>query len=332
MSYKIVVAGATGLVGKTIIKVLEELNIPVSDLIPVASARSAGKTVFFHDKEVKVVKVEEALRAKPDIAIFSAGSDFSLKYAPAFAKAGTTVIDNSSAWRNDPEIPLVVPDVNASVLKKDHKIIANPNCSTIQMVVALYPLHRAFNLKSVHVTTYQSVSGSGMAGIQQLEDERKGNKTNLQAYPYPIDLNVIPMGGSFDENGYSQEEMKLVNETRKILGLKDLPVTPAVARVPVKGGHSEAISASFRKDFDIRNVRDILSLHNGIHLQDNPENNVYPMPLFAEGRDEVLIGRLRKDLFQKNTLNMWVVADNLRKGAATNAVQIAQYLLANKLV
>lgn len=332
MSYKIAVAGATGLVGQTIIKVLQELNIPVARLIPVASSRSAGKTISFRDKEITVVEVQEALDAKPDIAIFSAGSEFSSKYASAFAEAGTTVIDNSSAWRDDPETPLIVPEVNASVLKTDHKIIANPNCSTIQMVVALYPLHRAFHLKSVHVTTYQSVSGSGMAGIQQLDDERKGHKTNYHAYPFPIDLNVIPQGGTFDENGYSQEEMKLVNESRKILGLKDLQVTPTVARVPVKGGHSEAITASFRKDFDISNVRDILSLHNGIHLQDNPGNNVYPMPLFAEGRDEVLIGRLRKDLFQKNTLNMWVVADNLRKGAATNAVQIAQYLLAKKLV
>ncbi len=332
MSYKIAVAGATGLVGQTIIKALEEFNIPVAKLIPVASSRSAGKTIWFRDKEITVVRVEEALRAKPDMAIFSAGSGFSSEYAAAFNHEGTTVIDNSSAWRNDPDIPLIVPEVNAHVLKTDHKIIANPNCSTIQMVVALYPLHRAFYLKSIHVTTYQSVSGSGMKGIRQLEDERRGNKTNHHAYPYPIDLNVIPMGGSFDENGYSEEEMKLVNESRKILGLKNLQVTPTVARVPVKGGHSEAITASFKKDFDIRNVRDILSLHNGIHLQDNPRNNVFPMPLFAEGRDEVLIGRLRKDLFQKNTLNMWVVADNLRKGAATNAVQIAQYLMANKLV
>ena len=332
MDYKIAVAGATGLVGRTIIKVLEELNIPVAKLILVASSRSTGKKIWFRDKEVTVVKVEEALRAKPDIAIFSAGSEFSAEYAPLFAQKGTKVIDNSSAWRDDPEVPLIVPEVNASVLQSDHKIIANPNCSTIQMMVALYPLHRAFYLKSIHVTTYQSVSGSGMAGIHQLEAERSGSKPDYNAYPYPIDLNVIPQGGSFDENGYSQEEMKLVNESRKILGLNDLPVTPTVARVPVKGGHSEAITASFKKDFDISNVRDILSLHNGIHLQDNPANNVYPMPLFAEGRDEVLIGRLRKDLFQKNTLNMWVVADNLRKGAATNAVQIAQYLLAKKLV
>ncbi|MDZ7776208.1 MAG: aspartate-semialdehyde dehydrogenase [Bacteroidales bacterium] len=332
MRYTIAVVGATGLVGRQIIKVLEELNLPVEQLIPVASSRSAGKKVLFRGREVSVKKVTEALKAKPHIAIFSAGAGLSKDYAQKFAAAGITVIDNSSAWRNEQDIPLVVPEINARMLNKEHKIIANPNCSTIQMVVALYPLHRAFQLKRVWISTYQSVSGSGMKGIEQMNNEREGKHTSAAAYPYQIDLNVIPQGGAFDENGYSEEEMKLVHETRKILSISDLKVTATVARVPVKGGHSEAITAEFGKDFDIRNVRDILSLHRGIQLQDNPYNNLYPMPLFAEGKDDVFVGRLRKDLFSKNTLNMWVVTDNLRKGAATNAVQIAQYLIANKLV
>lgn len=332
VKYTIAVIGATGLVGQAIIKVLEEMNLPVGKLIPVSSRRSAGKKINFQGREIAVQQMPEALAAKPHIAIFSAGAALSREEAPRFAAAGTTVIDNSSAWRSDDDIPLIVPEINASILEKQHKIIANPNCSTIQMVVALYPLHRAFQLKRVWVATYQSVSGSGMKGIHQMNSERQGKRVSEEAYPYQIDLNVIPQGGAFDENGYSEEEMKLVHETRKILSIPGLGVTATVARVPVKGGHSEAITAEFDNDFDIRNVRDILSLHRGIHLQDNPNNNLYPMPLYAEGKDDVFVGRLRKDLFSKKTLNMWVVADNLRKGAATNAVQIAQYLMANKLV
>lgn len=331
MNYKIAVVGATGLVGKTIIKVMEEMNLPVKQLIPVASSRSTGKKIKFRGHDVVVTDPQTAIELKPHIAIFSAGADASRDLAPQFAEAGITVIDNSSAWRMDPDVPLVVPEVNASAIQKHHKIIANPNCSTIQMVMALYPLHKAFTLKRVVVSTYQSVSGSGMKGLQQLDDERQGKQV-LGPYPYQIDLNVLPQGGAFDENGYSQEELKLVFESRKILSIPKLKVSPTVARVPVKGGHSEAITAEFANDFDIRNVRDILSLHRGIRLQDNPFKEVYPMPFYIKDRDEVFVGRLRKDLSQKNTLNMWVVADNLRKGAATNTVQIAQYLIAEKYV
>lgn len=329
MGYKIAVVGATGLVGQTIIKIIEELNLPVSDLIPVASARSQGKTVRFRGKTIKVVDANTAISKEPKVAIFSAGASASRELAPQFTDAGIIVIDNSSAWRMDENVPLVVPEVNASQILKKHKIIANPNCSTIQMVVALHPLHKAYNLKRVIVSTYQSVTGSGMKGAKQLDDERAGRVAN-GPYPYQIDLNVIPQGGSFEQNGYSQEELKLVYESRKILGIKDLSVTPTVVRVPVKGGHSESVTAEFAKDFEITNVRDIFSMHDGIRLMDDPFKEVYPMPLYSEGRDEVFIGRLRKDLFQKNTLNMWVVSDNLRKGAATNAVQIAQYIISQK--
>lgn len=329
MDYKFAVVGATGLVGRTIIKIMEELNLPVGELIPVASARSQGKTIRFRGKDIKVVDAETAIAKRPKIAIFSAGSGTSKDLAPKFADAGIYVIDNSSAWRMDENVPLVVPEINASQIEKKHKIIANPNCSTIQMVVALYPLHKAFGLKRVIVSTYQSVTGSGIKGSQQLDRERNGEIAE-GPYPYQIDLNVIPQGGSFEQNGYSQEELKLVYESRKILDIQNLSVSPTVVRVPVKGGHSESVTAEFTKDFEITNVRDILSMHRGIRLLDDPFKEVYPMPLYSEGRDEVFVGRLRKDLFRKNTLNMWVVADNLRKGAATNAVQIAQYILSQK--
>jgi len=331
MKYKIAVVGATGLVGQVMLKVLEEGHFPVSQLIPVASSKSVGKKIAFQDKELEVQDIAYALAQKPHIAIFSAGGSFSKEYATKFADAGTTVIDNSSAWRMDENVPLVVPEVNAGDLNINHKIIANPNCSTIQLVVALSPLHQALKLKRLIVATYQSVTGSGGEAVEQLENERNGNY-DLLHYPHQIDLNVLPHGGNFLKNGYTEEEMKLVYETRKIFNLPDLKVTATVARVPVKGGHSEAVTAEFDNDFNIRNIRDILAITKGITLQDNPSQNIYPMPRYVEGENDVFVGRLRKDLFIDKTLNLWVVADNLRKGAATNAVQIAEYLITNKMV
>ncbi len=331
MKYSISVVGATGLVGQTILNVLEELKFPVKTLIPVASASSTGKKVFFQQQAIEVQSIDYLLDNPTDIAIFSAGKAFSLQYAPLLSQKGTVVIDNSSAWRNHDDIPLVIPEVNAHILTKTDKIIANPNCSTIQLIMALYPLHRAFGLKHIVVSTYQSVSGSGLAGIQQLDNERLG-KDSEKCYPHPIDLNVIPQGGDFLENGYTEEEMKLVNESQKILNLKDLKVSPTVVRVPVKGGHSESVTATFDKDMTVEEAKTILAEFSGICLQDNPTASLYPMPLFAENKNDVFVGRIRKDLFIKNTLNMWIVADNLRKGAATNAVQIAQYLIQHHLV
>ena len=331
MKYKIAVVGATGLVGQVMLKVLEEGHFPVSQLIPVASSKSVGKKITFQDKELEVQDIAYALAQKPHIAIFSAGGSFSKEYATKFADAGTTVIDNSSAWRMDENVPLVVPEVNAGDLNINHKIIANPNCSTIQLVVALSPLHQALKLKRLIVATYQSVTGSGGEAVEQLENERNGNY-DLLHYPHQIDLNVLPHGGDFLKNGYTEEEMKLVYETRKIFNLPDLKVTATVARVPVKGGHSEAVTAEFENDFNIRNIRDILAITKGVTLQDNPSQNIYPMPRYVEGENDVFVGRLRKDLFIDKTLNLWVVADNLRKGAATNAVQIAEYLITNKMV
>ena len=328
---KIAVVGATGLVGGEILKVLAERNFPVTELIPVSSERSVGKTIEFKGKAYKVHSVEDAIKAKPAIAIFSAGGSTSLALAPRFAEVGTTVIDNSSAWRMNPAHKLIVPEINAQELTRDDKIIANPNCSTIQMVVALNPLHKKYGLKRVVVSTYQSVTGTGKAAVDQLMNERQGN-TESKVYPHPIDLNLIPHIDVFQDNGYTKEEMKIVLETKKILGDDNVKVTATTVRIPVIGGHSEAINAEFNEEFDLNEVYEILRQAPGVVVEDDVQSFKYPMPLNAHGKDEVFVGRLRRDETQAKTLNMWVVADNLRKGAATNAVQIAEYLLENKLV
>jgi aspartate-semialdehyde dehydrogenase len=328
---KVAVVGATGLVGTMMLKVLEERNFPVSELIPVASAKSAGKELSFKGKQYKVVTVEEAIAAKPDIALFSAGGTTSLEQAPKFAAVGTTVIDNSSAWRMDPAKKLVVPEVNAQVLTKADKIIANPNCSTIQMVVALKPLHEKYKIKRVVVSTYQSVTGTGVKAVDQLMNERKGIQGEM-AYAYPIDLNVIPQIDIFQENGYTKEEMKMIQETQKIMGDDSIKVTATTVRIPVMGGHSESVNIEFENDFDLAEVRRLLENQEGILVVDDPANLKYPMPKDAHNRDEIFVGRIRRDESQPNTLNMWIVSDNLRKGAATNAVQIAEYLVAHQLI
>src|SRR6476469_7846918 len=322
---KVAVVGATGLVGTKMLQVLEERNFPVTELIPVASERSVGKEVTFKGKDYKVVSAEDAIAAKPNVAIFSAGGSTSLEWAPKFAEAGITVIDNSSAWRMDPTKKLVVPEVNADVLTKDDRIIANPNCSTIQMVVALEPLHKKYKIKRIVVSTYQSVTGTGKKAVDQLFNERKGESGEM-AYKYPIDLNVIPQIDVFLENGYTKEEMKMVLETKKIMGDDSIRVTSTTVRIPVVGGHSEALNIEFEKDFDLTKVRELLAATSGVIVVDDPANAKYPMPMDAHGKDEVLVGRIRRDESQDKTLNMWCVADNLRKGAATNAVQIAEYL------
>ena len=311
-------------------KVLEERGYGDCTFIPAASARSVGKEVEFAGKSYKVVSVEDAIEKRPDIAIFSAGSGPSLQYAPLFAAKGTVVVDNSSAWRSDPAKPLVVPEINGDVITAADKIIANPNCSTIQMVMALAPLHKRYRIKRIVVSTYQSITGTGMKAVQQLRDERAGISGD-KVYPYQIDMNLFPHGGTFEPNGYTTEEMKLLNETRKILRDPDIAVTATVVRVPVTGGHSEAVNVEFYEDFDLLEVRTLLANMPGVVLQDDPAHNVYPMPLFAEGKDEVFVGRVRRDESQPKTLNLWVVADNLRKGAATNAVQIAQWVEARFL-
>lgn len=328
---KIAVVGATGLVGGEVLKVLAEFDIPVTELYPVASARSIGKKIAFKGKDYEVVGLEKAIELKPDIAIFSAGGDTSKEWAPQFAAVGTTVIDNSSAWRMDPTKKLVVPEINASELTAQDKIIANPNCSTIQMVLALAPLHKAYGVKRVVVSTYQSVTGTGKAAVDQLNNERAG-KDGEKAYPYEIDLNVLPHIDVFQENGYTKEEMKMINETKKILSDDSIQVTATTVRLPVMGGHSESINVEFEKDFDVNEVRELLAATPGIIVQDDPANNIYPMPKFAHGKDEVFVGRIRRDESHDKALNFWCVADNLRKGAATNAVQIAQFLVENKLV
>lgn len=328
---KIAVVGATGLVGGEILKVLAERNLFVSELIPVASERSVGKTVKFKGKDYVVHSVEDAIAAKPAIAIFSAGGSTSLALAPKFAAAGITVIDNSSAWRMSPDHKLIVPEINANELTKDDKIIANPNCSTIQMVVALNPLYKRYGLKRIVVSTYQSVTGTGKAAVDQLMNERNGIEGD-KVYPHRIDLNLIPHIDVFLDNGYTKEEMKMVNETKKILGNDAIQVTATTVRIPVMGGHSEAINVEFNEEYDLQEVRDLLSSAPGVIVEDDVKSFKYPMPLNAHGKDEVFVGRLRRDETQPRTLNMWVVADNLRKGAATNAVQIAEYLIANKLV
>jgi aspartate-semialdehyde dehydrogenase len=327
---KIAVVGATGLVGRTMLKVLEERNFPVDSIIPVASEKSVGMEVAFKGKNYKVISLEDAVKAKPDIALFSAGGSVSLEWAPKFAEAGTTVIDNSSAWRMDKTKKLIVPEVNAHVLTPADKIIANPNCSTIQMVVALNPLHEKYKIKRIVVSTYQSVSGTGHKGVSQMMDERNG-KSGVKAYPHDIDMNVIPHIDVFLENDYTKEEMKMVNETKKIMGDENIRLTATTVRVPVKGGHSEAVNVEFEKDFTVNDVKKILKQSKGIIVVDEPSKNSYPMPKNAEGKDEVFVGRIRRDESQPNTLNLWIVADNLRKGAATNAVQIAEYLAEKNL-
>ena len=329
---KIAVVGATGLVGGEIMKVLEERNFPVTELIPVASERSVGKQVAFKGKQYTVVSYEDAIAAKPAIAIFSAGGGTSLKLAPQFAAAGITVVDNSSAWRMDPTKKLVVPEINAGELTPEDKIIANPNCSTIQMVVVLNPLHKKYKIKRVVVSTYQSVTGTGKAAVDQLFAERAGNQEAPKVYPHPIDLNVLPHIDVFLDNGYTKEEMKMTNETKKIMGDDSIAVTATTVRIPTIGGHSEAVNIEFENEFDLDEVRDILNHTEGVVVQDDPKNFVYPMPLTAHGKDETFVGRIRRDESQPKTLNLWIVADNLRKGAATNAVQIAEYLVAHNLV
>jgi aspartate-semialdehyde dehydrogenase len=329
---KVAVVGATGLVGSAMLKVLTERNFPVSELIPVASEKSIGKEVSFKGKNYKVVGYEDAIKMKPALALFSAGGSTSLELAPKFAEAGITVIDNSSAWRMDPDKKLVVPEVNADVLTAEDKIIANPNCSTIQMVVALKPLHDKYTVTRVVVSTYQSVTGTGVKAVQQLMDERAGKHDGEKAYPYTIDMNALPHIDKFCENGYTKEEMKMVNETIKIMGDEGIRVTATTVRIPVMGGHSESVNVEFDNEFDLLDVRKILSNAPGVVLVDDIENLKYPMPKDAHERDEVFVGRIRRDETQPRTLNMWIVADNLRKGAATNAIQIAEYLLQQGLL
>jgi aspartate-semialdehyde dehydrogenase len=328
---KIAVVGATGLVGTKMIQVLEQRNFPVTELIPVASERSVGKEVSYKGKKYKVVSMETAISMKPEIALFSAGGSTSLEWAPKFAAAGITVIDNSSAWRMDAGKKLVVPEINADSLQKTDKIIANPNCSTIQMVVALNPLHKKYKIKRIVVSTYQSVTGTGVKAVDQLMNERKGIKGEM-AYAYPIDLNVIPHIDVFTDNGYTKEEMKMVNETKKIMGDNNIRVTATTVRIPVMGGHSESVNVEFENEFDLDEIRAILQKEPGVILVDDVKNLKYPMPMDAHDKDEVFVGRLRRDETQPKTLNMWIVSDNLRKGAATNAVQIAEYLVEKKLV
>jgi len=321
--------GATGLVGEVMMRVLEERNFPVNTFIPCASARSVGREVSFRGKAHQVRSVEDGLAARPDIALFSAGSAISKQYAEAFAKAGCVVIDNSSAWRGDPTVPLVVPEVNPHTVTKDTRIIANPNCSTIQMVVPLAPLHRTYGIRRLVISTYQSVTGTGVKAVKQLQDERAG-KQGEKAYPHPIDLNCFPHGGDFLDNGYTAEEMKLVHETRKILEAKDIRITATVVRIPVMGGHSEAVNLELEKDFILEEVRHLLEQTPGVVVQDDPATNTYPMPRLVEGRDEVYVGRIRRDPSVPNGLDLWIVADNLRKGAAVNAVQIAEVVRSKK--
>ncbi|MBC6491768.1 aspartate-semialdehyde dehydrogenase [Flavihumibacter stibioxidans] len=328
---KVAVVGATGLVGTKMLQVLAERNFPVTELVPVASEKSVGKEVEYMGKKFRVVSMTDAIAAKPDVALFSAGGSTSLEWAPKFAEAGITVIDNSSAWRMDPTKPLVVPEINADVLTANDKIIANPNCSTIQMVVALNPLHKKYGIKRVVVSTYQSVTGTGVKAVDQLMNERKGVEGEM-AYKYPIDLNVIPQIDVFLDNGYTKEEMKMVNETKKIMRDDSILVTATTVRIPVMGGHSESVNVEFERDFDLAEVRSLLSAAPGVVVVDDPANAQYPMPRDAHEKDEVFVGRLRRDESQPNTLNMWIVSDNLRKGAATNAVQIAEYLAAKGLL
>jgi aspartate-semialdehyde dehydrogenase len=328
---RVAVVGATGMVGEVMLQVLAERNFPVTELIPVASEKSVGKQIEWKGTNYTVVGLQTAVEMRPDIALFSAGGETSLAWAPKFAEVGTTVIDNSSAWRMDPTKKLIVPEINASELTKDDKIIANPNCSTIQMVMVLAPLHHKYKIKRIVVSTYQSITGTGVKAVQQLENEYAGVQGEM-AYKYQIHRNAIPHCDSFEENGYTKEEMKLVRETQKIIGDKTIAVTATAVRVPVVGGHSEAVNVEFERDFNVSEVRDILHHTSGVTVQDNLDTFTYPMALYAEGKDAVFVGRIRRDESQPNSLNMWIVSDNLRKGAATNTIQIAEYLVANGLV
>lgn len=328
---RIAVVGATGMVGQEMLRVLEQRNVPIDELLLVASEKSVGKEVAFKGKQVKVISMKDAIAAKPDIALFSAGGDTSLEFAPQFAEVGTTVIDNSSAWRMDPTKKLIVPEINADTLTEVDKIIANPNCSTIQLVMVLKPLHEKYNIKRVVVSTYQSITGTGVKAVNQMENERAGESGDV-AYPYQIDRNCLPHCDVFLENGYTKEEMKLTNETKKILNDDNVHVTATAVRVPVVGGHSESVNIEFNSEFNTSDVRKVLANTPGITVQDMPETNTYPMPLYSKGKDDVFVGRIRRDLSQVNTLNCWIVADNLRKGAATNAVQIAEYLISKKVL
>ena len=328
---KVCVVGATGLVGREMVTVLEEIPLGESEFFPVASERSIGKAVPYRGREYPVVGLADAVAKKPQVALFSAGSAVSKEWAPRFAEAGCTVIDNSSAWRKDPSIPLIVPEINAGILSRKDKIIANPNCSTIQMVMVLAPLHRKYKIRRVVVATYQSVTGSGARGWNQLEHERKGVETKT-FFPHRIDLNLIPQAGDFASEGYTTEEEKLAFETRKIIGDESIRVTATAVRVPVYGGHSEAVNIEFENAFDLEEVRSILAAEPGVVLQDNPAEGIYPMPYFARGRNEVFVGRIRRDKTIEHGLNLWIVSDNLRKGAATNAVQIGKYIIENDLV
>ncbi len=328
---KVAVVGATGMVGEVMLKILTERNFPLTELIPVASEKSVGKEIEFRGKNYAVVSLEQAVAMKPDIALFSAGGETSLEWAPKFAEAGTIVIDNSSAWRMDPAKKLIVPEINAESITENDRIIANPNCSTIQMVMVLAPLHKKYHIRRVVVSTYQSITGTGVKAVRQLENEYAGVGGEM-AYKYQIHRNAIPQCDSFEDNGYTKEEMKLVRETRKILGDSSINVTATAIRIPVVGGHSEAVNVEFEKDFDIHDIRRLLHETEGVTVQDNNDTFTYPMPLYAQGKDDVFVGRIRRDESQPNTLNMWIVADNLRKGAATNAVQIAEYLVANEFV
>jgi len=323
---KVAVVGATGMVGQVILKILEERNFQISELYPVASERSIGSEITYNNKTYKVIGLEEAVNLKPDLALFSAGGDTSLEWAPRFAAVGTKVIDNSSAWRMDPTKKLIIPEINAEELSAEDTIIANPNCSTIQMLMALKPLHDNYKIKRVVVSTYQSITGTGVKAVKQLENEYQDTKGEM-AYPYPIHRNAIPHCDVFTDNGYTKEEMKLSNETKKIFGDDSIQVSATAIRIPVVGGHSESINVEFKNDFNENDVRKLLSEFSGVTVQDNPSVNTYPMPIYAEGKDDVFVGRIRRDYSQPNTLNMWVVADNLRKGAATNAIQIAEYLV-----
>jgi aspartate-semialdehyde dehydrogenase len=328
---KVAVVGATGMVGEVMLKVLAERDFPITELIPVASEKSVGKDIYFKNKTYKVVDLKDAVLMKPDIALFSAGGNTSLEWAPKFAEAGTTVIDNSSAWRMHLDKKLVVPEINANTLTKNDKIIANPNCSTIQMVMVLAPLHKKYTIKRIVVSTYQSISGTGVKAVKQLENELEGIKGEM-AYPYPIHKNALPHCDVFEDNGYTKEEMKLVHETQKILNDKAIAVTATAVRIPTSGGHSESVNIEFENDFDLNDIRALLNNTSGVTVQDNPDVNVYPMPIYAHGKDDVFVGRIRRDESRANTLNLWIVSDNLRKGAATNTIQIAEYLVKQRLV
>ncbi|MBN1388530.1 MAG: aspartate-semialdehyde dehydrogenase [Bacteroidales bacterium] len=326
---RVAVVGVSGLVGRTMLRVLEERNFPLSELLPVASHKSEGKEILFKGEKHKIISIAEAAGKKPDIALFSAGSDVSLEWAPVYAKNNTIVIDNSSAWRMNEEVPLIIPEINASAISREHRIIANPNCSTIQLLMVLAPLHRVYGIRRLVISTYQAVTGTGMKAVRQLENEIKGIKGDL-AYPYSIFMNCLPHCDSFLDNGYTREEMKLVNETRKILGDESIRITATAVRLPVTGGHSESVNVEFNKQYNLADIKEILNETEGVVVRDNPSENIYPMPLDVSGSDEVFVGRIRKDYSLDNALNLWIVADNIRKGAATNAVQIAETIIKDK--